>query len=115
MHLTSIYSVAMFGLLISFSGCQKPLPAQNSDFRQNCYQDRKVMDKLNDQKGIIQKWEELWLIVSEDGTQKWQPCELPREFQMEKTMVVFSADVMQIYPAERRVASPIHLRAIKKK
>lgn len=91
------------------------MPAQKNDFRQNCFQDRKVIDKLNDQKGIIQKWEDIWLIVSEDGTQKWQPCEIPALFQMEKTVVVFAADVMHIYPGERRVATPIHLRAIKKK
>jgi hypothetical protein len=92
------------------SSCQKPVGVLD----QTCYKDRKVEETVQGRVAIVALWNDIYLLTSEDGTEKWQPCDLPPDFKVEKIKVVFSGDVMSIFPGERRVASPLHLKSISK-
>lgn len=92
------------------SSCQKPV----SVLDQTCYKERKVQETIKDKIAFVTLWNDIYLLSSEDGTEKWQPCDLPSAFRVERLKVIFSGDVMSIYPGERRVASPLHLITINK-
>lgn len=92
------------------SSCQKPAGVLD----QTCYKDRKVVETVQEKVAFVALWNDIYLLTSEEGTEKWQPCDLPADFKVEKMKVVFSGDVMSIFPGERRVASPLHLKSIGK-
>lgn len=79
---------------------------------QDCYADRKKEKTIEKEAAIVIKWQEFYLLSSDDGTQKWQPCEVPASFRKQGLKVYFSGDEMSVFPGERRAATPLHLSAI---
>ena len=110
MKVYPLFLLMILTLSALMSSCQKPASVLN----QSCYKDRKVQETVNGKIAIISLWNDIYLLTSVDGTERWQPCDLPSDLKIEKLKVVFSGDVMSIFPGERRRATPLHLISISK-
>lgn len=107
--------VLFSGLLITCS----PKSANMSDdkasmgiaIEQNCYEDRKVDGSVENLKVTILEKADKFFCVRENT--HYEPCEIPAEFAKAGKEVIISGDIMEIYPNERRMGTPFHLKSIR--
>lgn len=100
--------------LLVLVSCSRSVKKENQAIvlTQDCYADRAVEEQVTNTLGITLKWQDIWLLESEDKNYRWQPCDLPSQLQKDGLKVVFSGEIMRIFPGERRVATPIQLKLI---
>jgi len=80
---------------------------------EDCYYPRKTIISVTDAVGKIAFVADTYLITNQDGTKRYQPCELPTRFSVEGMAVQYSGDKLEINPGERRIASPFRLQNIR--
>lgn len=77
-----------------------------------CYEDREVTQEVTDEKATITKILDYYMFTTE--SRRWQPCDIPTEFQEEGLKVIVSGQVMSIFPYERRAGTPFRTTALRK-
>lgn len=102
MNRTNFYATFLFMGLILATTCNVFTKADDS------YSDRKVVDKIVNQNGIILKISDNYLIALDSlnsGT-RYFPCNLADEFKLENETIKFSGKVKEIFPNERLMGTP---------
>ena len=79
---------------------------------EDCHGKRSVTQTLEEANGSIIKVAGMYVISMNEGTDRYQPCELPKKYNQECILVRFSGEVLEIFPNERRAATPFRLKFI---
>ena len=82
---------------------------------EDCHGKRNVVQNLEEVEGTIMNVANRFIIATNDGTSRYNPCELPGKLKKEGMPVRFSGDVLEIFPGERLAATPFRLRNIKER
>lgn len=70
------------------------------------YDSRKTVETVENQVGTIKRiHDKLYIIVTEDNTGRFAPCNLADKFKQDGLKILFSGDVKEIYPNERWAAT----------
>lgn len=85
---------------------------QFGEMEEDCHGKRKVTQNLEDVSGSILNVGGLYVITSEGGNNRYNPCELSNKYKKDGIQVRFSGDVLEIFPNERLVATPFRLKNI---
>jgi len=85
---------------------------QEKSMTEPCYEDREVTKEVTDEKATITKILDYYMFTTE--SRRWQPCDVPTEFQKEGLKVIVSGQVMNIFPNERRAGTPFRTTALRK-
>lgn len=85
---------------------------QEKSTEEPCYPDREVTKVVTDEKATITKILDYYMFTTE--SRRWQPCDVPTEFQEEGLKVIVSGEVMNIFPYERRAGTPFRTTALRK-
>lgn len=81
----------------------------------DCYPHRRTIQEFQELDAKIVLMGPHFIITTEDGKRRYQPCQLPEEFQEDGLEVIFSGIQVEILPGERRMARPLRLIDIKKR
>lgn len=87
---------------------------QSKEDLEDCFHPRKTIRTIVNEEGKMLKVTGVYVIVS-NIKGRYQACEIPEEFQKEGMEVTFSGDKLEIYPNERRIATPLRLTNISSK
>jgi len=79
---------------------------------EDCHGKRMVGQTLEGVNGEILKVAGNFVISTDNGNSRYNPCELPAKLKKEGMPVRFSGDVLEIFPGERLFATPFRLRNI---
>lgn len=79
---------------------------------EDCHGVRKSIKRVKDQKAEVMLVGKNYLLSVRPGTKRYKPCEIPRNMQKAGTSVVFSAIVLEIFPNERLMGTPIRIEDI---
>ena len=78
------------------------------------FDDRKTVGIVKKQIGQIKRiTQEVYAIVTEDNRNRFVPCNLPRKFQKDGLLIIFSGNIKEIYPNERVIGTPFKLTKYK--
>ncbi len=70
------------------------------------FDSRKTVGTVENKVGRIQRiHDKLYIIVTEDGSGRFAPCNLPNKFKKDGLKIRFSGEVKEIYPNERWAAT----------
>ncbi len=93
-----------------------PITTQNTpqmgDDIEDCHGKRKVGQTLESVEGEITKVAGKFVISTNNGNSRYNPCELPAKLKKEGMPVRFSGDILEIFPGERLFATPFRLKNI---
>ena len=92
-----------------------PITTENAPTLQDeedCHGKRSVTQTLEEANGSIMKVTGMYVISMNDGNDRYQPCDLPKKYNQEGILVRFSGEVLEIFPNERRAATPFRLKFI---
>jgi len=78
----------------------------------DCLPERKSLDTLSGQSGSILEVAGHFVILSQDGEDRYLACNLPETYKKEGLKVQYTLITKEIYPNERHVATPCYLKAI---
>lgn len=76
---------------------------------EDCHGKRNVSQTLEEVDASILKIGDKYVISTNNGNQRYNPCELPEKLKMEGILVRFSGEVLEIFPGERLMATPFRL------
>jgi len=82
------------------------------ELQEDCHGKRNVSQTLEEVEGTIMKVAGRFVIATDNGNSRYNPCELPGKLKKEGILVRFSGDVLEIFPGERLFATPFRLRNI---
>lgn len=85
---------------------------QEQSTEEPCYPDREVTKEITEEKATMTKILDYYMFTTE--SRRWQPCDVPIEFQEEGLKVIVSGQVMSIFPYERRAGTPFRTTALRK-
>ena len=91
---------------------EKVTAMQEKSTDEPCYEDREVTKEVTEEKATITKILDQYMFTTE--SRRWQPCDVPTEFQEEGLKVIVSGQVMNIFPYERRAGTPFRTTALRK-
>jgi len=77
----------------------------------DCFEGRKVEKSIENVAVTVMSKMNRYYLVS--GSTHYEPCELPAKYREEDMECTISADVLEIFPTERRAGTPIILKTIK--
>ena len=80
--------------------------------KKDCHGERLVTQNLEEVDGSIIEVAGRFVIGTNNGTDRYNPCELPGKFKQNGLSVRFSGEVLEIRPGERLIATPFRLRNI---
>jgi len=83
-----------------------------NDQEEDCHGKRAVGQTLEEVEGIIMKVAGKFVIATDNGNSRYNPCELPKKLSREGVLVRFTGEVLEIFPGERLFATPFRLRNI---
>ncbi|MEO1432761.1 MAG: hypothetical protein AAFV71_27585 [Cyanobacteria bacterium J06633_8] len=70
------------------------------------FDDRKTVGTVENKVGRIQRiHDKLYIIIAEDNSGRFAPCNLPDKFKKDGLKIRFSGDIKEIYPNERWAAT----------
>jgi hypothetical protein len=99
--------------LLFLAACSKISKAKtkNTDLMiinlEDCHIDRKNVSNIVNMEGKMSFLADSWVItLSNDDTQRYLACNLPTQEFKEGQIVIFGADVKEIFAHERRFATP---------
>ena len=79
---------------------------------EDCAADRKNDKTLTDVSGVVNIIANTYVIVCENPYSRYNACNMPEACNKEDLQVVFSGIVKEVFPYERRFATPILLQSI---
>ena len=79
---------------------------------EDCHGKRAVIQTLEEADGVIMKVANMFVISMNEGTKRYQPCDLPKKFNKEGVLVRVTGEVLEIFQYERRAASPFRMTNI---
>lgn len=85
---------------------------QMGDMEEDCHGKRRVSQTLEEVEGSILKVANKYVISTDGGNSRYNPCELPKKLQKEGILVRFSGEVLEIFAGERLIATPFRLKNI---
>lgn len=85
---------------------------QLDDLKEDCHGKRQVSQTLEEVDASILKVGEKYVISTDGGNNRYNPCELPDKFKKDGILVRFSGEVLEIFPNERLIATPFRLKNI---
>ncbi|MEM9548192.1 MAG: hypothetical protein AAGA77_19580 [Bacteroidota bacterium] len=80
--------------------------------KEDCHGKRNIVQNLEEVEGSIMNVANRFVIVTNNGTSRYNPCKLPDKLKKEGMPIRFSGDVLEILPGERLAATPFRLRNI---
>ena len=111
-------------LIVSLSivGCKsQKTPKQNAAMdttyvnktpkAEDCHYPRKTIYTMENENGNIAFIANTYVIVTAEE-KRYQPCELPTNYQKEGLSVSFTGDKLEVMAHERRFATPLRLHSI---
>ena len=78
----------------------------------DCHGVRKTIRRIKNQDAEILKIGENYLLSIPPGTRRYNPCEVPEDFQTEGLKVTFTGLQLEIFPNERLMGTPLRLEDI---
>ena len=85
---------------------------QMGELEEDCHGKRMVRTTLESVDGSILKVGDRYVISTENGNNRYNPCDLPKKFLVGGMLVRFSGDVLEIFPNERLIATPFRTKNI---
>lgn len=85
---------------------------QLDGLKEDCHGKRQVSQTLEEVDASILKVGEKYVISTDGGNNRYNPCELPDKFKKDGILVRFSGEVLEIFPNERLIATPFRLKNI---
>lgn len=82
------------------------------DQNPDCYYPRKTIMTLTDEQGMVGMVGDRYILRDASGQRRLQPCSLDPQWQVDSLPVLFSGDILEINPGERRYATPFRLQAL---
>ena len=79
---------------------------------EDCAKDRKNKKTLSDVSGVVNIIANDYVIVCENPYSRYVACNMPEACNKENLQLVFSGIVKEIFPYERRYATPLLLQSI---
>lgn len=93
-----------------------PITTKNApeigDLEEDCHGKRMVGQTLEGVEGSILNVAGRFVISTENGNNRFNPCELPKKLKVDGMPVRFSGEVLEIFPGERLIATPFRLKNI---
>lgn len=93
-----------------------PITTKNApeigELEEDCHGKRRVSQNLDAVEGSILKVADRFVISTDNGNNRYNPCELPNKLKKDGILVRFSGEVLQIMPGERLIATPFRLKTI---
>ncbi len=93
-----------------------PITTKNApelgDLEEDCHGTRMVTQTLEGMDASILKVADRFVISTDNGINRYNPCDLPEKLKKGGMLVRFSGDVLQIQPGERLIATPFRLKNI---
>lgn len=85
---------------------------QLGDLEEDCHGKRNVNQTFEEVEGKMLKIGDKFVISTNGGNSRYNPCELPSKLKKEGILVRFSGEVLEIFPGERLIATPFRLKNI---
>ena len=79
---------------------------------EDCHGKRNVSGSLKDVDGFILKIGDTFVLTSNNGNNRYKPCEIPDPLKTDGMAVRFSGDYLEIFPNERLIATPFRIEYI---
>ena len=93
-----------------------PITKENApelqDLEEDCHGKRMVGQTLEGVEGSILNVAGRFVIATDNGNKRYNPCELPKKLKVDGMPVRFSGDILEIFPGERLIATPFRLKNI---
>ena len=80
--------------------------------KEDCHGKRMVTQTLEEVDGSILEVAGQFVITTDNGTNRYNPCDLAGKFEKNGVLVRFSGEVLEIKPGERLIATPFRLQNI---
>ncbi len=85
---------------------------QLGELEEDCHGKRMVQQTLESVDGSILKVGDRYVISTENGNNRYNPCDLPKKLMVDGILVRFSGEILEIFPNERLIATPFRLKNI---
>jgi hypothetical protein len=85
---------------------------QLDDLKEDCHGKRQVTQTFEEKEASILKVGDKYVISTNEGNSRYNPCELPEKLKKDGILVRFSGEVLEIFPNERLIATPFRLKNI---
>ncbi len=82
------------------------------DVEEDCHGKRKVSQTLEKVEGSILKIADKYVISTNNGNSRYNPCKLSKMHKKDGVLIHFSGDVLEIFPGERLIATPFRIKNI---
>lgn len=82
------------------------------EMEEDCHGKRMVTQTLEEVEASILKVGDKYVISTNNGNNRYNPCDLPKKLMVGGMLVRFSGDVLEIRPGERLIATPFRLKNI---
>ncbi len=107
-----IKSLVFLCLFVFAGSCSTNIPVmvENSISAENCYTNRKVRKTISNFDGEIILMMDTYVFSTPDKSIRYGMCPMPEALKKEGLKLSISGDVMEIFPNERRFATPFVLR-----
>jgi len=79
---------------------------------EDCHGKRVITQSLEEVEASILKIGDKYVISTNNGNSRYNPCDLPTKLKQDGMLVRFSGEVLEIFPNERLMATPFRLRNI---
>ena len=86
--------------------------SETGDLEEDCHGKRVVTQTIESAEGSILKVGDKYVISTENGNTRYNPCDLPKNLMVGGKLVRFSGEVLEIRPGERLIATPFRLKNI---
>jgi len=82
------------------------------ELEEDCHGKRMVTQTLEEVEASILKIGDKYVISTDSGNSRYNPCDLPKKLLVDGMPVRFSGEVLEIRPNERLMATPFRLKNI---
>lgn len=79
---------------------------------EDCHGKRMVTSMIEEGDGVMMKVAGNFVIATDNGNSRYNPCDLSGKFKKEGMLVRFTGEVLEIKPGERLFATPFRLKNI---
>jgi len=86
--------------------------APQLEAEQDCHGKRMVTGTLEEVEGKMLKVADTFVITTDGGTSRYNPCTLPDRLKKDGVLVRFTGEILEIFPGERLMATPFRLENI---
>ena len=85
---------------------------QIGELEEDCHGKRRVSQTIEEVDASILKVADRYVISTDGGNSRYNPCDLPGKLKKDGILVRFSGEVLEIFPGERLIATPFRLKNI---